>query len=67
MYRMLWCVIIRMNEVHVKSEYTYKGANVIWASMQPDYPAKTVFATMVQVSTRNGPILFDSFLVPTHQ
>ena len=41
------CVIIQMDEVHVKSEYTYKGGKIIGASMQPDYPAKTVFAIMV--------------------
>ena len=41
------CVIMQMDEVHVKSEYTYKGGKIIGAPMQPDYPAKTVFAIMV--------------------
>ena len=41
------CVIIQMNEVHVKSEYTYKGGKIIEASMQPNFLAKTVFAMMV--------------------
>ena len=40
-------VILQMDEVHVKSEYTYKGGKIIGSSTQPDYPAKTVFAIMV--------------------
>ena len=41
------CVIIQKDEVHVKSEYSYKGRRIIGAPMQPDYSAKTVFAIMV--------------------
>ena len=40
-------VILQMDEVHVKSEYTYKGGKIIGSAMQPGNPAKTVFAIMV--------------------
>ena len=36
-----------MDEVHVKSEYTYKGGNIIGSATQPDKPSKTVLAIMV--------------------
>ena len=38
-----------MDEVHVKSEYTYKGGKIIGSAMQPDNPAKAVFAIMVSI------------------
>ena len=40
-------MILQMDEVHVKSEYTYKGGKIIGSAMQPRNPAKTVFAIMV--------------------
>ena len=40
-------VIVQMDEVHVKSEYTYKGGKIIGSSMHSDDPARTVFAIMV--------------------
>ena len=40
-------VIVQMDEVHVKSEYTYNGGRIIGSSIQSNEPARTVFAIMV--------------------
>ena len=40
-------VIIQMDEIHVKSTFTYKGGKIIGSSLNPTGPAKTVFAFMV--------------------
>ena len=36
-----------MDEIHVKSTFTYKGGKIIGSSLDPTDPAKTVFAFMV--------------------
>ena len=36
-----------MDEIHVKSELTYKGGRVFGSSLNPNGPAKTIFAFMV--------------------
>ena len=40
-------VVIQMDEIHVKSTFTYKGGKIIGSSLNPTDPAKTVFAFMV--------------------
>ena len=40
-------VIIQMDEIHVKSELTYKGGKVFGSSLNTTEPAKTIFAFMV--------------------
>ena len=40
-------VIIQMDEIHVKSTFTYKGGKIIGSSLNPTDPAKTVFAFMI--------------------
>ncbi|KAI6655366.1 hypothetical protein LOD99_2201 [Oopsacas minuta] len=36
-----------MDEIHVKSTFTYKGGKIIGSSLNPTDPAKTVFAFMI--------------------
>ncbi|KAI6654495.1 hypothetical protein LOD99_891 [Oopsacas minuta] len=40
-------VVIQMDEIHVKSTFTYKGGKLIGSSLNPTDPAKTVFAFMI--------------------
>ena len=40
-------VIIQMDEVHVKSDISYKGGRIFAPNLSPDNPTKTVFAIMV--------------------
>lgn len=40
-------VIIQMDEIHAKSELTYKGGKVFGSSLNTTEPAKTIFAFMV--------------------
>ena len=40
-------VILQMDEIHVKSELTYKGGKVFGSSLNTIEPAKTIFAFMV--------------------
>ena len=40
-------VIVQMDEIHVKSELTYKGGRVLGSSSNTNEPAKTIFALMV--------------------
>ncbi|KAI6655342.1 Transposable element P transposase [Oopsacas minuta] len=40
-------VVIQMDEIHVKSTFTYKGGKIIGSSLNPTDPAKTVFAFMI--------------------
>ena len=40
-------VIIQMDEVHVKSDISYKGGRIFGPNLSPDNPTKTVFAIMV--------------------
>ena len=40
-------VIVQMDEIHVKSEFTYKGGIIIGSSQNITDPAKTIFAFMV--------------------
>ena len=40
-------VIIQMDEIHVKSDISYKGGKIYSSSLNPDDPTKTVFAIMV--------------------
>ena len=40
-------VIVQMDEIHVKSELTYKGGRVFGSSLNANGPAKTIFAFMV--------------------
>ncbi|KAI6651128.1 Transposable element P transposase [Oopsacas minuta] len=39
--------VIQMDEIHVKSTFTYKGGKIIRSSLNPTDPAKTVFAFMI--------------------
>ena len=36
-----------MDEIHVKSEFTYKGGSIIESSQNDTEPAKNIFAFMV--------------------
>ena len=36
-----------MDEIHVKSDVTYKGGKIYGSSLSPEDPIKTVFAIMV--------------------
>ena len=40
-------VIIQMDEIHVKSDISYKGGKIYSSSLNPNDPTKTVFAIMV--------------------
>ena len=40
-------VIVQMDEIHLKSELTYKGGRVLGSSSNTNEPAKTIFAFMV--------------------
>ena len=40
-------VIIQMDEIHVKSEISYKGGKVYGRNLNPEDPTRTVFAVMV--------------------
>ena len=40
-------VIIQMDEIHVKSDISYKGGKLFASNLDPDNPTKTVFAIMV--------------------
>ena len=40
-------VIVQMDEIHVKSEFTYKGGSIIGSSQNVTEPAKSIFAFMV--------------------
>ena len=50
-------VIIQMDEVHVKSDISYKGGRIFGPNLSPDNPTKTVLLSWFQVYTRNGPVL----------
>ena len=36
-----------MDEIHVKSDISYKGGKILCSNLDPDNPTKTVFAIMV--------------------
>ena len=40
-------LIIHMDEIHVKSDISYKGGKIYSSSLNPDDPTKTIFAIMV--------------------
>ena len=40
-------VIVQMDEIHVTSDVSYKGGEIIGSCLNPDDPIKTVFAIMV--------------------
>ena len=40
-------VIIQMDEIHVKSDVSYKGGKILGSNLDADDPTKTVFAIMV--------------------
>ena len=40
-------VIIQMDEIHVKSDITYKGGKIIGSSGDPSEPTRTILALMV--------------------
>ena len=40
-------VIVQMDEIHVKSDVSYKGGEIIGPSLNPDDPTRTVFSVMV--------------------
>ena len=40
-------VIIQMDEIHVKSDISYKGGKLFASNLYPESPTKTVFAIMV--------------------
>ena len=39
-------VIIQMDEIHIKSDISYKGGKLVGPNLNPDDPTKTVFAIM---------------------
>ena len=45
-------VIIQIDEIHVKSTFTYKGGRTLGSSLNSNDPAKTVFAFMVSSLSR---------------
>ena len=55
-------VIIKMDEIHVKSTFTYKCDKIFGSSLNPIDPAKTVFALWSLVCVENGQRLFAYFL-----
>ena len=40
-------VILQMDEIHVKSDLTYKAGKIVGGSLDPNDPTKTVFSIMV--------------------
>ena len=40
-------VIMQMDEIHVKSDISYKGGRLFASNLEPDNPTKTVFAIMI--------------------
>ena len=40
-------IVMQMDEIHVKSDVTYKGGKIYGSSLSPEDPIKTVFAIMV--------------------
>lgn len=40
-------VIVQMDEIHVKSDITYKGGKIFAPNLDPEDPTRTVFAVMV--------------------
>ena len=40
-------VSLHMDEIHLKSEYSYKGGKIIGSSCSPNQPAKTILGFMV--------------------
>ena len=59
-------VIVQMDQIHVKSEYTYNGGRIIASSIHSIEPDITVFAIMVSSLQKNCQLLFDFFLVQNH-
>ena len=59
-------VVIQMDEIHVKSTFTYKGGKIIGSSLNPTDPAKPFSPSWCHVCRKNGPILFVYFPVPAH-
>ena len=46
--------LMQMDEIHVKSDVTYKGGKIYGSSLSPEDPIKTVFAIMVSSLQKNG-------------
>ncbi|KAI6648727.1 Transposable element P transposase [Oopsacas minuta] len=40
-------VIVQMDEIHIKSDITYKGGKIFAPNLDPEDPTRTVFAVMV--------------------
>ena len=40
-------VIVQMDEIHVKSDISYKGGKVFGPNLSPENPTRTIFAIMV--------------------
>ena len=40
-------IVMQMDEIHVRSDVTYKGGKIYGSSLSPEDPVKTVFAIMV--------------------
>ena len=59
-------VVIQLDEIDVKSTFTYKGGKIIGSSLNPTDPAKTVFAFMVSSLSKRCPLLFVYCPVPAH-
>ena len=51
-------VIVQMDEIHVKSEFTYKGGSIIGSSQNLTEPAKSIFAFMVSSLSKKWSTIF---------
>ena len=40
-------IIVQMDEIHVKSDISYKGGKIYGPNLSPENPTRTVFAIMV--------------------
>ena len=47
-------VIIHMDEIHIKSDFSYKGGKIIGSILDSNEPTKTVFGVMVSKMVRNS-------------
>ena len=57
-----------MDEIHIKSDFSYTGGKIIGSSVNTELmPATTVLAYKVQVFVKNGSPLFAYYLVQEHQ
>ena len=57
-------VSLHMDQIHLKSEYSYKGGKIIGSSSSPNKPAKLYFDLWFLVFTQSGLLSFNFYHVP---